>query len=97
MSLVRQLDPRLKVVDEKEGSGETRGADCAVWLWLEKYKIQTKHDKFNFSSLPSISYLFVISSDIFYVMVYIFLMHNLILLLHGNKEILVYNNDYYTN
>ena len=32
MSLVRQLDPRLKVVDEKEGSGETRGADCAVWL-----------------------------------------------------------------
>ena len=28
MSLVRQLDPRLKVVDEKrEGAGESRGVD----------------------------------------------------------------------
>ena len=34
MSLVRQLDPRLKVVDEKEGSAETRGADCAVCVAL---------------------------------------------------------------
>ena len=32
MSLVRQLDPRLKVVDEKEGSGETRGADCVALI-----------------------------------------------------------------
>ena len=40
MSLVRQLDPRLKVVDEKrEGAGESRGVDFYNWLG-NLFKIQ---------------------------------------------------------
>ena len=48
MSLVRQVDPRLKVVDEKEGSAERRGVRIVPLIG----KIQnTNMTGFNISSL----------------------------------------------